>query len=205
MSAGRITAEAQAANLALAHLGEGRILSLADDHPAARACQDAFGPARDALLREADWNFASRRIVPARDPLWPAGRFSKHYPLPAQTLRVLAVEGLAEDEWKVVARGGEADADLAPLETMALACDIDAPEVDVVLSVAEPALWDPLFTEVFGLRLAMLVAPVLGKAGMVDDLEARAERRLLRARRIDAREQARSGVDRSPSWITSRR
>lgn len=202
MTLSRGGSEVSAANAALAHLKEGPLASLDENRPAARHAKAHFADIRDALFRSHPWNFATGFATLALDPAASAGAFSKVYPLPADNLRVLSVDGLDEDSWTVETRAG-LDDDTAPMVPV-LCTDIDAPRIRFVRLVGEVALWDALFREVFALRLAARLAPLLGQADAADDLDARAERKLGTARRINNREAARSEVSRSPSWVVSR-
>jgi hypothetical protein len=199
----RAADEKDAANGALAHLKESAIASLSEDRPAARHITRFFGGVRDALLREHDWNFARRRVVPALDPTAPPGSFLKLYPLPGDCLRVLSVDDLDEDSWSVETRADPSDsAQLVPC----LSTEADAPVVRYTACIGQVRQWDPLFLEVFELRLAAKIATLLGSDdATAEALEARAERRLGRTRRIDAREASRSEITRSPSFVTVRR
>jgi hypothetical protein len=202
MTLSRGGSEVSAANAALAHLKEGPLASLDENRPAARFAKAHFADIRDALLRSHPWNFALGFATPARDPAASAGAFSKVYPLPATCVRVLSVDGLDEDSWTFETREG-LDDDTAPMVPV-LCTEADAPRVRFVRLVGEVGLWDALFLEVFALRLAARLAPLLGQADAADDLDARAERKLGTAKRINNREAARSEVTRSPSWVTSR-
>lgn len=55
------TTEVSICNAALAHLGEASITALTDDTARARACNQFYGPMRDAVLRSHRWNFAQDR------------------------------------------------------------------------------------------------------------------------------------------------
>jgi hypothetical protein len=202
MTLSRGGSEVSAANAALAHLKEGPLASLDENRPAARHAKAHFADMRDALLRSHPWNFAMTPASPARDPAASAGQFSKVYPLPADCVRVISVDGLDEDSWTVETRAG-LDDDTAPMVPV-LCTDVDAPRIRYTRLVGDPALWDALFLEVFALRLASRIAPLLGQADAADDLDARAERKLGTARRVNNREAARSQVTRSTSWVTSR-
>lgn len=55
-------------NVALAHLGEARITTIADETASARACALHYEPTRKEVLRSHRWNFAISRAVLA--PAW---------------------------------------------------------------------------------------------------------------------------------------
>jgi hypothetical protein len=194
--------ELTAANAALAYLNETPLTSLAERRPAALFIRENFGDIRDLLQRSHPWNFNKRRIRPSSLPDTSPSLFSTVYALPDNCLRVLSVDGLDEDSWAVETRGGDGTPSEAPITV--LVTDASNPVVWIVRRVTEPLLWDPLFLDVFAMRLASRIAPLLGKADAVDNLEARADKRLGEARRINNREAARSQVTRSPSFVTSR-
>jgi hypothetical protein len=58
-------------NRALQRLGAARIASLSDDSKNARACNNAYEPVRDALLRRYRWSFAITRVQLAADATAP--------------------------------------------------------------------------------------------------------------------------------------
>lgn len=202
MTLRRGEAEVHAANAALAHLSEGRLADLSENRPAAQHVREHFGLVRDACLRLHPWRFAMRRRVLMADPAAERGGFSLTFRLPADCLRVVEVDGLDEDSWAVATRGGSEDGESELVQV--LETDHPAPNVAYVARIGEPALWDPMFTEFFALRLAAAIAPLVGRGDDADDLEARASVKLAQARRVNAREAARSSVTRSPSFVAVR-
>jgi len=83
-----VATEVSICNQALAYLGETRILTLQDDSRQAGACQDAYIPARDALLEEMVPQFArqSARLVP--ESAVPAAWYTHAFPLPPDCINV---------------------------------------------------------------------------------------------------------------------
>ena len=201
----RAGTETAAANGALAHIGEPAIADLAADTAPARNCRLHFGTERDALLREYEWNFATAWITPGAAVAAALGPLSKRYLLPADCLRVRFVDELGADQW-AVETAIVTDPTGATVETMVLTTSADAPLVCYTRRVENVALWDALFLTVFELRLAIRVAPVLGR----DPATARAklaeeEPKLEKAKRIDAREKAPKLVSSDTSWLAARR
>lgn len=187
--------ETGAANGALAHLGEPPVPDLDARKAAARACRERFAPVRDALLAEHDWNFAEAWDTPAADPAAPRFPFAYGYPLKGEVLVVREVEGLSTNAWAVT----DGDDGVKVLVT-----DQTAPRVRYT-RVVGPDRWDPLFLEVFELRLAVAVAPKIGRSETAARAKlADAERRLLVAKRIDAQERAPREVSRDTSWLRAR-
>lgn len=200
MSLARAGNETEVANLALARIGEPGIASIDDPSRRARVCKQAFGAARDAVLRRGNWNFASAWTVPVEETPAPTiGRFSHRYRLPADCIAVRGVKGLEADAWLVE---GAAPPSAAPL---LLLTDASAPEVNYT-AIRDPAQWDPLFLDVFCDWFAAEIAPQIGRAPE-DGLKFRsaAESKLLDAKKADAREAARSERDYSRySWFRAR-
>lgn len=205
MTLTRAQSEVQAANGALAHLGESRLASLNENRTAARAIIDQFGPVRDELLRRHDWNFAKRFATLAADPTMPVGTFGKSYPLPGDCLRVRSVVGASEDDWCVeyANTGGE---DGETLLVSMLSTDLVSPRLAYTALVGDPVLWDATFLAAFEFALAAKIAPLIGRDdALADNMRANAERMVQLARKTDAREGARSRVPRETSYITARR
>src|SRR5438105_1471570 len=101
MAQDRARSELDAANLALSYIREPGITSFEENTHRARVCRKHFGTVRDALLRGANYNFATWRFAPARDPVDSIGPLVKRYALPDECLKVRGVDGLEADEWEV--------------------------------------------------------------------------------------------------------
>ena len=92
-------------NMALAEIGRGaQITSLDEASQAARACKLRYPYARDAVLRAYDWNFASRRVEIAKNPVAPPFEFANAYDLPADCLLVRSVFDGEAEKWVVEGR-----------------------------------------------------------------------------------------------------
>lgn len=206
MTLARAASEVEAANGALAHIGEGRINSLDETRrTAARVIKTHFGSVRDTLLRRHDWNFAKRWATLALDPLAPAGTFPFMYPLPGDCLRVRVVDGASEDDWCVENGRTAAEDGEAGLTSM-LSTTLASPRIGYTALIGNPALWDAIFLEAFEFALAAKIAPQLGRDdAMAQSMRAEAETVLTRARKADAREAAPSRVPREVSYISVRR
>lgn len=79
-------------NIALVMLGEDQITSIDEDSGKAQALKVNYAIARDATLEAHEWSFAIRQFKPdllADPPLW---QYDLQYQIPADILRVLAVE-----------------------------------------------------------------------------------------------------------------
>lgn len=199
----RAAAEVEVANGVLVHLREAPLNSLDDDRTAAVHVKAHFGTVRDALLRRHPWNFAETRNFLAEDPLALKGKFSRTFPLPGNCVRVFEVENTGSDTWQVETR--EAVTEGVELEVAVLSTDRATPRVVYNRIVGNPALWDPLFIEVFALKLAAKIGPGLGRdVTELQALDAQAEKLLLVSKRADEREASRQEIPRDVRHITRR-
>ncbi|MBI1213957.1 MAG: hypothetical protein GC190_21050 [Alphaproteobacteria bacterium] len=139
-------------NLALQEIGRGMMITALDENSqAARACRLRYPYARDATLRGYDWNFASARaeLAALSDP--PAFGFANQYELPADCLRVRAIENGEADDWRVEGRR--------------ILTDMGAPIfVKYTARVTDPAQFDPLFVAALAARVAADIAVSLSES-----------------------------------------
>lgn len=87
-------------NLALDLLKEAPITSIDEPRAIAMWCKRNFDVTRDALIEEADWNFALKRVKLPEDTAKPAFGWQHQFTLPADCLRVLPLtnSGLPEGQ-----------------------------------------------------------------------------------------------------------
>lgn len=202
MTLARAGDETAAANGALAHLGEARLTSLTENRPAAQHITEHFGTVRDALLRRHDWNFASHWETLSADPTLAAGAFSRVYPLPSECLKVRSLDGAIEDDWAVEARTKVVSGETVTVNV--LCTDIVSPRINYTRIVDKVSAWDALFLEIFELKLASKIAGLMNRVNG-GDLDAQGEAKMPAARKLDAREAARSRISPVPSYISRRR
>lgn len=200
----RAASEVEAANGALALVGQPAIAALTEPTNAARTVRQNFGDVRDSLLRAHDWNFASAWVVLSLDPRPALGALTRRFRLPDDCLKVRGVKDASTDQWAVehAAIDPAEDAGAAGM----LVTDVTSPSVNYTRRVENVALWDALFLDQFQRRLAARIAPLVTReAGMGERLQAEADRLLRVALRVDGREAARTEVTRTTSWLTARR
>lgn len=177
-------------NRALDKLGETPIASLADDIKASRACNRAFAPVRDAVLRDHPWNCAIGRAALAADGQAPVWGYARRFPLPVDCLRVLDIA--VETRWIVEGRAILTDAG-APLQ------------IRYIRRVDDPNLFDPLFVEALAARLAVELCEALTQSNtkrqaLLEDYGRIVER----ARAADGQEGLPAPLAESP-WVLARR
>lgn len=168
-------------NLALGHLGEGRITSLDEDSAAARACALHYEQTRDQVLRSHRWNFAQRRAVLSRLSDAPAFGWSFQYELPADCLRVLEIN---DSEF------GDVISDAYVVEGRALLTNAETINMVYVQRIEDVGQFDALFVEALALKLAVILSETIrGTTGKTADLVQLYERVTAPlARRVDANE-----------------
>lgn len=136
-------------NVALGHIGQARIADIGERSPAAEHCRRMFDHVRRLCLRDHDWNFAVRRAALTALETPPPFGFSAAYQLPADCLRVLAINGqpagVRGTQWEVEGRTVLINADVAHLRYIRDADDVTQ--------------WDSIFQSYFGYRLAAAIAP----------------------------------------------
>ena len=93
----------QMCNSALNQLGAASITSLTDNSKNARLCNERYETIRDAVFRSHPWNSLIKRQQLAQDTATPAWGFKYQFTLPADSLRVLAIDAYNSD-YKVEGR-----------------------------------------------------------------------------------------------------
>ncbi len=81
-------------NIALNALGQESILELSDDSKPARACNERYETARDAVLREHLWNCATKRAVLTKLSNAPVWGFANAFQIPADFIRFTSLDDL---------------------------------------------------------------------------------------------------------------
>ncbi|GGE54444.1 hypothetical protein GCM10007276_34400 [Agaricicola taiwanensis] len=138
-------------NLALSHLGKGRINALAEDSAEARQCALHYPVARDALLASYPWAFARRVESLAPKPNAWAQRWAFAYQRPADCLRIIRlvpdVDPLPEDF-------------SAPhqLRGRVIFCNTPKATLDYVARTDDASLFPPLFVDALSWALAARLA-----------------------------------------------
>jgi hypothetical protein len=204
-SPARAATELEAANLALSDLGRPGIASFDDNNARARAVRINFAAARDAILAQHHWGFATGYVIPAEMPVpgagWP-GPFQKRFALPADCLKVRSIADSGANDWEVIS-GADAT---GATEIKVLATNISAPNVCYTRLIANVRLWSPQFLKAFRHELAGVVAPFLtGSTAKADSETEKAEAAVSQAALDDGKEKSRRTIRREGSWLHARR
>jgi len=193
-----MASEVTICNLALSHLGDDRINSLDDATRQGRACKLHYAIARDAVLREHPWNFAtSREYLALLSGVNPAG-WSYAYAYPSECIFAREiwqeVEQLAPTPFEVIRVSGQRR--------------IVTDEVDAVLEytaqIADPTQFDPLFIDALSYKLAAeLAMPLTRSVPITQAMLTLYANRMAQATTIDSRE-GRKDPEHPNAFITAR-
>ena len=155
-----MASEVQICKLALARIGaDYQIASLSEASAAAQACNLLYEPARDSMLREHPWNFATKYVAPATLTGTVPGRWDFMYAYPSDCVRVLeimipvdAAPGTTEIPFEV----GINEDDAKVIMT-----DQDEATIKYSKRVTDPNQFDPQFVTALSYRLAAELAVIL--------------------------------------------
>ena len=86
-----MTSEVGICNLALSWLGGNLITALTDDQKEAKICDANYALARDAVLEDRDWTFATKRYKLTPDATSPVYGYGQRFLIPAEIIRVVHV------------------------------------------------------------------------------------------------------------------
>lgn len=173
-------------NSALTKLGGKPIQSFEEGSNEANAMQAVYDLARRDLLRAHPWNCAVKRVLLAPSTTGPAYKYRYRFPLPADCLRVLEVNG--NKDFKIEGRA---------IVTSAVG-DASNPtaKLKYIFDNTDVATWDATLVTVFVHRLALDVAyTITGKSSAVSEQAGLYEHFLDAARAIDAQEDVEDPID----------
>lgn len=187
-------------NFALLHIGAGApIASLSEHSTEAKTCARIFDIARDSVLRDHDWNFATKHITLAQietdSEEW-AYRFA--YPNDClKARRIISGQKRASSHKFKVAT----DTDT---QNRTILCDVNPAILEYTVRAQNSESYDPLFVEALSLRIASFIAfSLTGKTRLRNDALNLYQEIIASARLADAQEgKAEDPVD--PEWLSAR-
>lgn len=147
-----LTTAEQICNVALARVGQRQMIdSLSEASAQAQLCQALYAPARDAVLEEFAWPFATRRAVLALTPLKRTG-WAFVYDLPSDCLapRRIIPPIRSEAREQQIAWALEDDSTYGRV----LLTDWSDAELEYTRAEETVALFSPLFCDALAWRLA---------------------------------------------------
>jgi len=142
-------------NYALRLLGAKRITSLEDEQKEAQVMKDMYDIARDAVLEEAEWTFATRRFLPAKETEDPEWGWANSFPVPSDIIRVTTVERL---DISGVNIGTDMNRYPAPheVEGRKILTNEDVIFCKGLRRIDDEGIYSPLFIEAFAMKLALV-------------------------------------------------
>lgn len=174
-------------NLALNRLGIENINSLTEESEQARKCAAGYDIALDTILREFDWNFATKIIQLALidDTATPGWQYKYQYPPDCIKIRrVFPSENTGElrrqNHYRVIYNK----------TAKAIVTDIATAWIEYTARVGDTSLYDSLFVDALAWRLAAeLSATLTGKEQLYDRAMNNYQRAMLSAYHNDAKEE----------------
>jgi len=166
------------ANQALTWLGANTITAFTDNSDEAKLVSANYDGVRDAVLEDAAWTFASRRVVltPALAP--PDFGFKNQFLIPPDTLRIRTVRNDGMNS-------GPSNLDWV-LEDRRILSDAARIYVKYLARVDDPSQYSPLFIQAIAARLAAdLAIPVTGSRMMQSDMWGLYQKKLSDAKARD--------------------
>lgn len=154
-------------NFALTVLGESPIVSIEDNSDRARTLEALYYIARDAVLEEAEWTFATRRFQPAVSSTEPEWGWLYAFPIPSDILRVTRVDrnwtGGVGFNYGGEQQDNPVDHEVEYVNGVgrAILCNEDEIFCKGVRKIEDEGIFSPLFVEAFGCKLAYLAADAI--------------------------------------------
>lgn len=182
--------ETSIANSALIKIGGTRINSINDTSTQAKVAKEQYDKCRDELLYSHPWNFAMKRVSVAADATAPTYGFAYRFALPADCLRVRAME----------------DGDVIyQVEGRYILTDESGPlNFQYITKITDTAQFSPGFAEALAFRLAMDLAYTIGESNTVlQNMSQLFDKAIKQARSMDAQEGS-APQPRATTWINSR-
>ena len=171
--------ETDIANRALSLLGQPPLVALDDGTANARALGVHFETVRDTLLRSHPWAFATARAELSALADAPPFQWAHEYPLPADCLRLLTLNGNDCDDYR----------DAYEIEGKSLLCNSSTAQITYIRRVTDTGQFDASFADAFAKSLAEAVALVItGSPADESRMEKRAQEAIEDAALADARE-----------------
>lgn len=130
------------------------MISLDDGTTEANLCKQNYDPIKKAVLEDAQWSFATKRVTLAPAATPPAFGFNVRFLLPSDVLRVISVSDSPDDRSEVIWEK----------EGRYILCESNAVYVKYISNVDDPSVFSPMFIQCLAARLAADMAIPLTKS-----------------------------------------
>ena len=197
-----MASETEIINMALGRIGAKRISDFTntnEDNVGSVQARLHYAQTRDALLRSHWWRFARKRVQLSENTTAPDFEFDNAFDLPSDFLR-LWIKPFEDNNW-----GLNNSNRTFSMEGKQLLTNDDAVYLRYIRRVTDVAEFDPLFTEVLVLKLALkFVMPISQDKELYQVLYQEMRDILARVRVVDKRETNNVGVSDSGRWNDAR-
>lgn len=185
-----MASQVQIINVALSRLGANAITSLTDGTTEQQLAVNLWDVSRQATLRDHPWNFAITEVELSAVVDGDTRNYSYAYQIPADCLRLLEV--YEDRDFKLASRR--------------ILSDNSTCTVKYVKDVTDTTEWDSLFVDVMAQRLAAEMAYALTKSQATADTNFTLyERKVAKARFVDASEDVGDAIGQTDSYIIGAR
>jgi len=150
-------------NTALVQLGAKTITSLEDDSRQAEVMKTIYYIARDAVLEDANWTFATKPFTPAASASAPQYGWTHAYPIPSDILRVTGVYRGYLGPWFPNANGQRPEWPKSPHVVMGgdILSNDNPIYCEGIRRMEDEGGYSALFTDAFAQKLAYMAAPAI--------------------------------------------
>jgi len=172
-------------NKALKYVGADSISSLDDNTANARECKASYDPARDSVLTDFPWEFATFIVQPTLIASETLVGWSYLYALPA---KCLAVRKLFIDDSSTNPDPIEHRECISPSTLRrAVAVNFEDPYLEYTHQITDPKLWSTKFADTLALRIAAEIGVrVTGRKEEAAEAANRYSNMVSEAKRLDA-------------------
>ncbi len=200
---GSISGPTEIVNMALCRIGAPTVSNYESDSSVqAQKARLFYEPDRDALLRSHWWRFAKDRESLAVSATTPDCEWDYQYALPSDFLALRYIWDTDSDEPLQVTPYG------ASIEGLFILSNESQMDIVYTKKVTDTAQFDPLFTQVLVLTLALhLVFPLvkLAAVGAADRMQVELNNLVVKVKMMDLAEQNLSGRQSKKTWVDARR
>ncbi len=157
-------------NTALIQLGANTITSLEDDSRQAEIMKTIYFIARDAILEDANWTFATKDFTPALNAEPPAFGWSYAYAIPSDIMRVFAVyRGYIGPYYRNNGRMPEFPQSAHVIVGNSIYSEDKPIYCKGIRTMEDEGSYSPLFEDAFAQKLAYMAAPALTESNTKRD------------------------------------
>ena len=179
-------------NLALSAIGSKRVTAVPGEHERGRLCDLYYDVVRREVLHAHPWGRANKRATIAKDAIDPTSGYDHRYLLPADHIRIIAINKRTTRNWEI--------------EDNYIVTHDDSPiDVKYTHDLQDTTKFSPTLVQAISTRLALYLGERLAdtSASKKEELRVTYEQLLRDAKRFDGRERSSHRLA-DTSWLTAR-